>query len=182
MCAVGNDPAVTDTGTALAALLAAGGDIVEILNEHRSAFDRAIGLVFTRIGLHGGADDEVAAEIPVTAALLQPYGLVHGGVYATIVETLASTGAALSAMPRGHTTVGLENATSFLRGTRDGTLHARATPLHRGTRTQVWAVEIRDDAGREVANGRVRMLCLEVGASVAGETVTIQTSRPDQGR
>ena len=115
--------------------------------------------------------------MPVTPTLLQPYGLVHGGVYAAIVETLASTGAALAAMARGQTTVGLENATSFLRGTRGGTLHARGTPLHRGSRTQVWAVDIRDEEGREVASGRVRMLCLDRGASVAGETVAIK----DQG-
>lgn len=162
---------MTDTVTALAALVAAGGDIVEILNTHRGAFDRTLGLVFTRI-----TEDSVAAEVPVRPELLQPYGLVHGGVYAAIVETLASTGAALAAMKRGQTTVGLENATSFLRGTRDGTLHARATPLHRGGRTQVWTVEIRDDEGREVASGRVRMLCLDRGASVAGETVAIKAS------
>lgn len=164
-------PRVTDSGTALASLLAAGGDIVETLNTHRGAFDRAIGLVFTRI-----TADVVEAEVPVTAALLQPYGLVHGGVYAAIVETLASTGAALAAMSRGQATVGLENATSFLRGTRDGTLHARGTPLHRGSRTQVWVVDIRDEEGREVASGRVRMLCLDRGASVAGETVGIKAS------
>lgn len=167
---------MNDTTTALAALLAGGGDLVEILNTHRSAFDRVIGLRFTRI-----TDDAVEAEVPVAAALLQPYGLVHGGVYSAIVETLASTGAALAAMRREQTTVGLENATSFLRGTRGGTLHARGTPLHRGSRTQVWAVEIRDDEGREVANGRVRMLCLDRGASVAGETVAIKASGPAAG-
>lgn len=162
---------MNDTRTGLAGLLAAGGDVAQVLNNHRSAFDRAIGLVFT-----GASADEVTATVPVTAGLLQPYGLVHGGVYAAIVETLASTGAALAAMHRGQTTVGLENATSFLRGTREGTLHAQARPLHRGSRTQVWAVEIRDDEGRDVASGRVRMLCLDAGASVAGETVAIKAS------
>ncbi|MCY1004151.1 PaaI family thioesterase [Nannocystis pusilla] len=97
---------MTDAGPALAALVAAGGDaaaIVAILNDHRSAFDRLIGLVFTSV-----SDDAVEAEVPVTPQLLQPYGLVHGGVYATIVESLASSGAALSAMRRGQSTVGLE--------------------------------------------------------------------------
>lgn len=159
---------MSDSSSELAALLG-GGDVVAALNEHRSAFDRLIGLVFTRVGA-----DEVAAEIPVTDALLQPYGLVHGGVYATIVETLASTGAALAAMSRGRTTVGLENSTSFLRGTREGVLRARAVPLHRGGRTQVWSVEIRDGDGREVASGRVRMMVLERGAEVAGEAVGIK--------
>jgi uncharacterized protein (TIGR00369 family) len=145
------------------------GDVVEFLNNHLCAFDRLIGLRFTR-----ASADEVAAEIPVTATLLQPYGLVHGGVYATIVETLASAGAALSVMSRGQTTVGLENSTSFLRGVREGVLHARATPQHQGGRTQVWSVEIRDADGREVAVGRVRMLCLERGAAIAGETVAVK--------
>lgn len=158
-----------DIKTALAALVGAGHDIAEILNEHRGGFERAIGLRFI-----AASADEVVAEVPVTPTLLQPYGLVHGGVHAAIVETLASCGAALAAMARGQTTVGLENTTSFLRATRDGTLHARATPLHRGGRTQVWTVDIRDDAGRDVASGRVRMLCLDAGASVAGETVTIK--------
>lgn len=163
---------MTDAGPALAALVAAGTDAAAraaIFNEHRSAFDRLIGLVFTRV-----SDDEVEAEVPVSADLLQPYGLVHGGVYAAIVETLASSGAAVSAMARGQSTVGLENSTSFLVGTRGGTLRARATPLHRGRRTHVWAVEIRDDEGRTVSTGRVRMLCLEGGATVAGESLTLK--------
>ncbi|PCC73899.1 uncharacterized domain 1-containing protein [Nannocystis exedens] len=163
---------MTDAGPALAALVAAAADpaaIVAILNDHRSAFDRLIGLVFTGVG-----DDAVEAEVPVTPGLLQPYGLVHGGVYATIVESLASSGAALSAMRRGQSTVGLENATSFLHGTRGGTLRARATPLHRGRRTQVWRVEIRDDDQRVVASGHVRMLCLEGGATVAGESLALR--------
>jgi 1,4-dihydroxy-2-naphthoyl-CoA hydrolase len=168
---------MTDAGPALAALVAAGGDpaaVAAIFNDHCSAFDRMIGLVFTRVGV-----DAVEAEIPVTPQLLQPYGLVHGGVYASIVETLASTGAALSAMARGQSTVGLENSTSFLQGTRAGTLRACATPLHRGRRTQVWSVEIRDDDGRTVSTGRVRMLCLERGATVAGESVSLR--RDDAG-
>ncbi len=157
---------MTQTDRARAAL--AGGDLLRWLNEHRSAFDRLVGLVFTQ-----ASADLVTAEIPISASLLQPYGLVHGGVYATIVETLASTAAAISALPRGQTTVGLENATSFLRGVRSGTLHARASPLHRGARTQVWSVEIADDEGRLAATGRVRMLCLEAGATIAGETVEL---------
>ncbi|MDC0668154.1 PaaI family thioesterase [Nannocystis radixulma] len=163
---------MTDAGPALAALVAAGSDaaaVVAILNDHRSAFDRLIGLRFTL-----ASADAVEAEVPVTPQLLQPYGLVHGGVYATIVETLASSGAALWAAARGQSTVGLENSTSFLQGTRGGTLRARATPLQRGRRTQVWSVEIRDDDGRTVSSGRVRMLCLEGGATVAGESLALR--------
>ncbi|WAS90845.1 PaaI family thioesterase [Nannocystis punicea] len=163
---------MTDAGQALAALVGAGSDpaaTAAIFNDHRSAIDRVIGLVFTHVSA-----DLIEAEVPVGPQLLQPYGLVHGGVYATIVETLASTGAALSAMTRGQSTVGLENTTSFLQGTRGGTLRARATPLHRGRRTQVWSVEIRDDGGRVVSSGHVRMLCLEGGAAIAGESLALR--------
>lgn len=155
----------------LASLIASGVDVVALLNGHRAGFDKTIGLVFTR-----AAVDELEAEVPVTDALLQPYGLVHGGVYATIVETMASAAAAMVAIPRGQTTVGLENTTSFLRGTRGGTLRARVRPLQKGRKTQVWSVEIRDDADRAVAEGRVRMLCLEAGSTIGGETVAVKQS------
>jgi uncharacterized protein (TIGR00369 family) len=145
-------------------------DVVTTFNNHRGGFERAIGLVFTKI-----SEDEIACEVPVTPSLTQPYGLVHGGVHASIVETLASVGAAIHAMAHGQTTVGLENTTSFLRGVRGGTLRGVATPVHRGRQTQVWAVEVRDDAGKLAATGRVRMICLEPGATIAGETVKLGT-------
>ena len=146
-----------------------GIDIVAALNTHRGGFELAIGLTFTRI-----TPDELACEVPVGPNLTQPYGLVHGGVYASIIETLASAGAALHAMPRGQTTVGLENATSFLRAVRTGTLIGVAKPVHRGKTTQVWQVEI-TESDKLVATGRVRMLCLDRGASIAGETVTVKS-------
>jgi len=142
---------------------------VDMLNQYRGGFELAIGLTFTRV-----APAEIACEVPVSAQLMQPYGLVHGGVFASIVETLASAGAALVAMPRGQTTVGLENTTSFVRAVRSGTLVAVARPIHPGRTSQVWEVEIRE-SGKLVATGRVRMLCLEPGASIAGETVKVKT-------
>lgn len=145
-------------------------NIVELINARRGGFNEGLGLRFVHI-----AYDEIRAEIPVGPHLHQPYGLVHGGVYASIVETLASTGAAVNARPLGYHTVGLENSTSFLRAVREGTLQARAVPLTRGRRTQVWEVTVTGDDGRVAATGRVRMICLEVGAEVAGETVDIKT-------
>ena len=145
-------------------------DLLASLNARRGGFEHTIGLVFTR-----AAPGDVACEVPVGPHLTQPYGLVHGGVYATIVETLASVGAAIDAMPRGQTTVGLENTTSFLRAARDGTLIGVAIPLHRGRRTQVWNVEIRGDDGELCATGRVRMLCLEAGATIGGKLVALET-------
>ncbi|MGN6104135.1 MAG: PaaI family thioesterase [Kofleriaceae bacterium] len=145
------------------------GDLVKLFNAHRGKFDHAIGLVFTRI-----TPDELVCEVPVAEHLTQPYGLVHGGVYASIVETLASAGAALHAMPLGKTSVGLENTTSFLRGVRSGTLIATAIPLHRGRTSQVWEVSIRDQDGKLAATGRLRTMSLDRGAAVAGETVGLK--------
>jgi uncharacterized protein (TIGR00369 family) len=149
--------------------MALPADIVDTLNASRGGFERAMGLVFTRI-----TEDEVVCEVPVGPHLTQPYGLVHGGVYAAIVETCASVGAALHAFARGQTTVGLDNSTSFMRATRAGTLTGTATPVHRGRSTQIWDVAIRDGAGQLVATGRVRMICLDPGASLAGETVAVK--------
>lgn len=145
-------------------------DIVDDLNRRRGGFNQTIGLRFESVSY-----EEVVAVVPVSPALHQPYGLVHGGVYAAMIETLASVGAALNALAIGRSAVGLENATTFLKAVREGTLTGRATPLSRGRRTQVWEVRITDDDDRLVAHGRVRMLCLEGGAQVAGETVAMKT-------
>jgi 1,4-dihydroxy-2-naphthoyl-CoA hydrolase len=141
-------------------------DIVDSLNARRGGFNEALGLLFLSVTY-----DEIVAEIPVTPMFHQPYGIVHGGVYCSIVETLASTGAALNATAHGDHAVGLENNTSFLRAVREGRLRAVAIPQSRGRRSHVWSVAITDDDGRAVATGRVRMLCLEHGATIAGEAV-----------
>jgi uncharacterized protein (TIGR00369 family) len=148
----------------------AGADLVTLFNAHRGGFELTIGLVFTKV-----ERDEVVAEVPVGPHLTQPYGLVHGGVYASIVETLASSGAAIHAMQLGKTSVGLENTTSFVRAVRSGKLVAVATPVHRGSGSQVWEVKISDEHGKLAATGRVRTLSLPPGAKVAGEVVGVKT-------
>jgi uncharacterized protein (TIGR00369 family) len=70
-------------------------------------------------------------------------------------------GAAVVALPRGQRVVGLENSTSFVRAVSSGKLHAVARPVHRGRTTQVWEAWIRDEQDRLVAQGRVRLLCLD---------------------
>jgi 1,4-dihydroxy-2-naphthoyl-CoA hydrolase len=145
-------------------------DFSEMLNGHRGGWNEAMGLRFLR-----ATADEVVAELVVAVVHQQPYGIVHGGVHAGVIETLASTGAALSAGARGQSVVGLENHTSFVRAVRAGTLRATATPITRGRRTQVWETTIVDAEGRVVASGRVRLLCLEPGAEIAGETAGVKT-------
>lgn len=113
------------------------------------------------IALVTATPDEVTCVWQVEEKHLQGYGIVHGGVYCGVVETLASVGAALVAAPRGQRVVGLENNTSFIRAVREGRLHGRATPVTRGRTSQVWEAWIHDDAQRLVAQGRVRLLCLD---------------------
>jgi uncharacterized protein (TIGR00369 family) len=113
------------------------------------------------ITILSASPDEVTCELEIGEKHHQGYGIVHGGVHCGVVETLASVGAALVAMPRGQRVVGLENSTSFVRAVREGRLRGTARPLSRGRTSQVWEAFIRDEQGRLVAQGRVRLLCLD---------------------
>ncbi|MEO1228838.1 MAG: PaaI family thioesterase [Myxococcota bacterium] len=138
-------------------------DIVARLNGNLGGFNELMGFRFTAISY-----ERLEGQLPVAPKLHQPYGLVHGGVYAAVVETMASTAAALHGMAQNRRIVGLENATSFLRGTRDGTLKAVCTPLATGRRTHVWQVDITNDEGKVAASGKVRLLALEAEENVGG--------------
>jgi uncharacterized protein (TIGR00369 family) len=105
--------------------------------------------------------EEVTCALEVGEKHHQGYGIVHGGVHSGVVETLASIGAALVAMPRRQRVVGLENNTSFIRAVRSGRLHANARPVTRGRTSQVWEAWIRDEKEQLVAQGRVRLLCVD---------------------
>jgi len=100
-------------------------------------------------------DDLVLAQVAVRDEVRQPFGLVHGGVLASISETLASLGTAVVVVPEGSAAMGLSNTTSFLRPIVEGTIHARAVRRHRGRTTWIWDVEITDDAGRLCAMTRM---------------------------
>jgi 1,4-dihydroxy-2-naphthoyl-CoA hydrolase len=104
-------------------------------------------------GLYGLEAIEVSAEqataqVRVRDELKQPYGLVHGGVYAAIAESLASIATAMAVLEEGKAAMGLSNQTSFLRPITEGTIHARALRRHAGATTWVWEVEMSDDLGR----------------------------------
>ena len=113
-----------------------------------------IKLVGLRIEQASG--DRVVLTCPVTPDLHQPFGLVHGGVYATLAETAASVAGALWFGDRGKV-VGVSNHTDFLRAVRSGELRAEATPLSRGRTTQLWQVEVADEQGRLIAHAKVRL-------------------------
>jgi 1,4-dihydroxy-2-naphthoyl-CoA hydrolase len=99
----------------------------------------------------------LTARLPVTRAVMQPMGIVHGGIYASIAETLASMATANAVRADGKLCMGMSNNTSFLRPVSAGTIHAEATALHRGRTTWVWDIEMRDDAGRLCSTSRVTM-------------------------
>ena len=101
------------------------------------------------------SDSEVRARVPVREELKQPAGLLHGGVYAAVAESLASLATALAVAAEGSTAVGLSNSTSFLRPITEGVVHAHATRLHRGRTTWVWDVRFSDDADRLCAVTRM---------------------------
>ena len=98
--------------------------------------------------IHGITEDEVTAQVPVRDDLKQPAGLVHGGVFASIAESMTSIGTWLAVRDDGFVAQGLSNQTSFLRPILDGTIHAVAKRRHRGRTTWVWEVEISDDQQR----------------------------------
>ncbi len=94
------------------------------------------------------ADDRVRGRVVVRDELKQPYGLVHGGVYAAMAESLASLGTALGVAPQGKLAMGLSNQTSFLRPITEGSIEAVGIRKHAGRTTWVWEVEMSDEQGR----------------------------------
>jgi 1,4-dihydroxy-2-naphthoyl-CoA hydrolase len=100
--------------------------------------------------------DRVVMSWTIGPEHLQPYGIVHGGVYCSVVEASASVGAAIWFGARGKV-VGASNHTNFLRAARTGRLVATATPIHRGRSQQLWQVEILDDEQQLIARGEVRL-------------------------
>jgi 1,4-dihydroxy-2-naphthoyl-CoA hydrolase len=113
-------------------------------------FDRLYGLELLDYD-----ESEVQARVEVREDLKQPAGLVHGGVYASIAESMTSLATALAVMAEGNVAMGLSNNTSFLRPITAGVVHAHATRLHRGRSTWVWDVRFSDDEGRACAMTRM---------------------------
>ena len=111
------------------------------------------------IELTEASADACSGTISISEIHHQPYGVVHGGVYCTLVETLASTGAALWAVQHGMAgCVGVSNQTDFIRATTGGVLVGSATPIHRGRTQQLWQVAvIREEDGKLAARGQVRL-------------------------
>jgi 1,4-dihydroxy-2-naphthoyl-CoA hydrolase len=160
---------VTDMATIAARLQA--GETVGAAELTPLAFDRDTFGTAT-IGLSWGsfAVDRVTAHLDCDARHHQPYGIVHGGVWCAIVESMASIGAALRAAATGDVVVGVSNTTDFLRAHRTGRVDAVAEPIHVGRTQQLWQVVItRSSDGKPVARGQVRLQQLPGDRMLTGE-------------
>jgi 1,4-dihydroxy-2-naphthoyl-CoA hydrolase len=120
--------------------------------ERSGAFLQAAGLVVDEV-----TKDRCSGHIEVGPDHHTPWGVVHGGVYTTAVESAASIGASAAVGERGQVAVGLTNTTQFLRSITEGRLRVEAQALHQGRMQQLWAVDIRDEAGRRIARGELRL-------------------------
>lgn len=128
---------------------------VELLDRlHLGSVAARLGLEFVEVG-----DDFIRARVPVDERTRQPLGILHGGVSVLLAETLGSCGAAFS-MPADCRTVGLDINANHIRAVSDGWVTGTGRPLHRGRSTQVWQIEIVDDAGRLVCVSRITMVIL----------------------
>jgi 1,4-dihydroxy-2-naphthoyl-CoA hydrolase len=127
--------------------------------EFGKGFDSEIGVTYLEV-----TADEGRARLDIHDKLLQPWGIVHGGVYCAIIESLSSVcGHVWLSENGGGTVVGVNNNTDFLRAISGGTVYAVATPIHRGRRQQLWLTTITDGDDRVVARGQVRLQNLADG-------------------
>lgn len=117
---------------------------------HEATLDGTLGLDHVEI-----APEAARGRFAVADRVRQPYGIVHGGAYAAIAESLASRATYEGVAGEGMLALGLSNSTSFLRPAFEGTIESRARRLHRGRTTWLWDVEHRDDQGRLCAVSRV---------------------------
>jgi len=132
----------------------------EQLRQIARGFDQLYGLE-----LLACSDEEVRAQLTVRDEVRQQMGLVHGGVYASMAEAMASIATALAVAEQGDSAVGLSNATSFVRPIKEGTVHAVGTCMHRGRTTWVWDVRFSDDQGRTCALTRMTIAVRAGGVS-----------------
>jgi 1,4-dihydroxy-2-naphthoyl-CoA hydrolase len=124
-----------------------------VLPDFPKGFDSELGLTYDEI-----TPDGVRAQLEIHDRLLQPWGIVHGGVYCAIIESLCSVAGHMWLVENGGgTVVGVNNNTDFLRAIRSGTITATSTPIHRGRRQQLWLITITDESDRVVARGQVRL-------------------------
>ena len=129
---------------------------VELLTHHsRNTAVSHLGIEFVEVG-----DDCIVGRVPVNRQTCQPYGLLHGGVSVVLAETLGSCGAAFSCKP-GQLVVGLDINANHLKGVKSGWVTGTARAVHMGRTTQVWQIDMRNDAGDLTCVSRITMAVLQ---------------------
>lgn len=118
--------------------------------------DGALGFEVLELG-----DSSARGRFEISDAVRQPFGIVHGGAYAAMAETLASAATYATVGPQGNIAAGQSNQTSFLRPASEGTVHAEARCRHSGRSSWIWDVDFTDDAGRLCALSRVTVAVRE---------------------
>jgi 1,4-dihydroxy-2-naphthoyl-CoA hydrolase len=127
-------------------------DLPDVSLDRAPAFLRAAGLQ-----VEEATGTRVTGTIAAGSEHHTPWGVVHGGVYTTAVESACSIGASLAVIDRGEYAVGLSNQTDFLRPHVDGELRVTATPIQQGRTQQLWLCEIARADGKLVARGQLRL-------------------------
>ena len=134
---------------------------IELAVPYERTFDALYGLEILEL-----TGERARAQVKVEEHHKQPMGLVHGGVFASIAESIASAATARAVFEQGNSAQGLSNQTSFLRPILGGTIHADARPRHKGRTTWVWEVDITDDEGRLCALVRMTIAVRPLPAGV----------------
>ncbi len=115
-----------------------------------------LGIEYTAI-----EDGALIASMPVDQRTKQPAGILHGGASVALAESVASVASYLTLDPRKYHAVGLEINANHIRSKKEGLVHGKATPVHLGTSTQVWNIDITDEEGRLICKSRITMMILE---------------------
>lgn len=115
-----------------------------------------LGITFDEVG-----DDYLIGSMPVDHRTKQPAGIMHGGASCVLAETVGSTAANFAVDNREYYCVGLDINTNHIKSIREGRVIARATPFHIGKTTQVWGIEIKDEAGKLISVNRLTMAVLK---------------------
>ena len=126
----------------------------ELARIHVGTAVEHLGIEFLEVG-----HDFIRARVPVDTRTRQPYGLLHGGVSVVLAETLGSCGAAYSC-PEGHRAVGLDINANHLKGATSGWVTGITRPVHIGRTTQVWQIDMTNDAGELTCVSRITMAVL----------------------
>jgi 1,4-dihydroxy-2-naphthoyl-CoA hydrolase len=127
-------------------------DLATLARIHEDTAVATFGIAFTTVG-----DDFLEGRMPVDARTVQPMGILHGGASVLLAETLGSCAASYCVDPAREVCVGLDINANHLRPVRSGAVTGRATPIHVGRTTQVWAIDIRDEQERRVCIARLTM-------------------------